>query len=123
MGVFLGAADVLLVVVAESILGFFGAGWAPLIPFDLLWLAPFAVLVPELIILSWFPRRFPAVGRVGISPLGLRLILPLRRETIVWPDVRGVGTDRIRLSIGAGTRTFRLTPRQGQRIAHFLGRA
>jgi hypothetical protein len=66
------------------------------------------------------PRWFPVTGRIGISPEGLRLALPLFKKTVIWPAVRWVGPDWVEVDRGHGSLHFKLTTHQVQRITGFV---
>jgi hypothetical protein len=81
-----------------------------------------AMATANFLFLYLFPRRFPIIGRLGISPVGVRIVLPLRGTTFPWPQVRDVGPDWIEVSSGTALRErYRLTANQAERLSHFLG--
>lgn len=120
-GVFLGAASMLVVYFVLEALAVFQSlavpVFNPLFGQALLW----SVLGPELLFLYLFPRRFPVVGRLGISPVGLRLGFPLRTFSVAWESVERVGPDWVDVAPLLGTMRYRLTRPQSERLRHFLG--
>jgi hypothetical protein len=121
MGVVLGAVALLLVFVVLN--GLFLAGMlaASPVPIWLLTVLNWCVLVPVFALLILFnPGRVPIVGRLGISPAGLRLVFPLFKVTVRWGAVRWVGPDWVEVSLGRwGSQRYRLTSDQIQRLARF----
>jgi hypothetical protein len=78
----------------------------------------FASLGIPLILL---PRYVAILRRLGISPVGVRLKFPLRREFVPWPSVRSMGVDWITIERGSGYYVrYRLTENQARRLAHFV---
>ncbi|MCI4336727.1 MAG: hypothetical protein L3K17_05980 [Thermoplasmata archaeon] len=86
--------------------------WGPLF----LWV----ILGPELVIIYYFPRRFPVIGRLGISPAGMRLAFPLASFNLPWTSVDRIGPDWIEVSPFIGSVRYRLTPYQSYRLRVFL---
>ena len=121
-GIFIGAFGALLVVYGLGIVAMVtggpfpnvGAfGWASLVV---------ALATANFLFLYLFPRRYPIVGRLGISPVGIRMVLLVRGTTLPWPQVRDVGPDWVDVSSGSALRQrYRLTPKQGERLNQFLG--
>jgi hypothetical protein len=90
------------------------------LPFWVIFVILYSLLLPELVFLYLVPRRFPIVGRLGISPSGLRLVFPLRKETVPWRSVRRLGTDWVEISQTLGSQRYRLTSLQAERLTRFL---
>lgn len=86
--------------------------WALLIPFALVALP----LLP-----AYFHRRFPVVRRLGISPVGVRLVMPPQGSTYYrWGEVTRLGPDWLEVHPLIGSERYRLTANQSQRLVHFL---
>jgi hypothetical protein len=74
-------------------------------------------------LLAHVPRWFPVVGRLGISPVGVRFEygFRLRPLTWSWTEVKEVGPEWVTVSSNRILRyRFRLTTNQAQRVSHFL---
>ena len=115
----LACAGVGTVILAVSALNLAGVASVPSVPswVEPLWLSPTLVTV---FFLSFYQIRNPVVSRLGVSPIGIRLVLPLRRFTVKWSAVRWVGPDFVDVKSRFGSAHIRLTPAQVQRISAFL---
>jgi hypothetical protein len=121
-GVFISIAAVFTGLMIMSILNFWGvASYLSLSTSDM-WLIVLPLLGTEYFFILYVPRRFPVVARIGVSPLGLRLVVvfPIRGPVLNRTQVRGVGRDWIAVDMGLLTSRYRLTLPQGQRIRQFL---
>ncbi|MFZ3355728.1 MAG: hypothetical protein WA549_03085 [Thermoplasmata archaeon] len=67
-----------------------------------------------------FPTRYPIVRRLGISPVGIRLVFPFYRRTVEWTAVKWVGPNYVDIRTWGGSQTVRLTPEQVRGISRFL---
>ncbi|MCI4352642.1 MAG: hypothetical protein L3K14_04560 [Thermoplasmata archaeon] len=97
-------------------------GWLvfPVAP-SVLWPLLFVlVFVPLPLILVYYARRFPVIRRLGISPVGLRLVIPPRGFTYRWGEVTRLGTDWLEVHPLLGSQRYRLTAYQAQRMIRFL---
>jgi len=96
-----------------------GLGPGPFIP---LWLESILLLLLAfgVLFLIIFPTQYPIVRRLGISPIGIRLGLPLRMRTVKWSAVKWVGPNYVDLGTVFGNQPVRLTLKQVQRISRFL---
>jgi hypothetical protein len=87
------------------------------------WAASPLVLPPLIaaagLVVFW-PRLFAIVGRLGISPVGLRLVLPIRKVAVNWGAVRRVGVDWVTVETGRGYFRYKLTTNQAQRLNRFV---
>jgi hypothetical protein len=118
-GLLMGGAAVLLVLTTLFLFGEVTISIGSPIPLVLQPLLIWAFTGPALLILWLLPRRVPVLGRIGISPVGVRLVLPVRNLTILWSSVRRIGPDWVDLS-GAPASRYRLTPLQARRLTHFV---
>lgn len=68
------------------------------------------------------PKRVPVVRRLGISRMGLRMVMGLSRRgyKVWWGEVSRVGPDFLEVSRGLFPQRFKLTPYQQQRLVRFL---
>lgn len=118
-GILLGAASCLVSVLLLNWFGMLGLVSFPSLP----WWAPqvllWSILGPEFVVFWFLPRRYPTIGRIGISPIGLRLVLPVRTVLIRWTAVRQIGPDWVYFELLGGQR-YRLTERQAARLTHFV---
>lgn len=123
LGITLSLAAIWSVVLASVLLGHPLVTLGPAASMDVFWVS-FAVIESVLVIqafyLGYFARKFPIVGRLGISPLGVRLILPRREEWVGWPSLARVGIDSIEVRPYVLLQRFRLTPRQVARLDRFM---
>lgn len=121
MGVLLGVASLLLLASVLNSLALAGVLSASPVPFWLMNVLTWCLLVPLFLFLYLFnPRRFPMVGRLGISPVGLRMVFPLYKVTVKWGAVNWVGPDWVEVNLGRwGSQRYRLTSDQVQRLARF----
>jgi hypothetical protein len=121
IGIFTGVALSLAVVLALDLLSWVGHLLSPPpVPTWPLILVTQAILWPEVFFLFYFPRHFPIIGRLGISPAGLRLILPRRQVNVPWDSVQGFGPDWVAVHTGTfNTERYRLTPHQAERLKLF----
>lgn len=73
--------------------------------------------------LGWYQSHRPVVTRLGVSPIGVRIVLPAtlgQRGTVVsWWGVSVLGPQTIRLDRGWPWTTLRLTPAQMQRLTSY----
>jgi hypothetical protein len=119
-GVLMGYSVLVVIVLTLEFLVTVGGWSGPTIP---VW-AGFALLLPWAAGLFLWAfgviwRRFPIVGRLGISPVGLRLMIPPRGLTVRWPAVLRVGPDFVDVIPGLRVVRFRLTTNQVQQISSF----
>jgi hypothetical protein len=120
-GVFLGASSALVALFTIDLLSTYDFVTFPTLPPLLLVGLLWALIGPELLVFYCLPRRFPIVGRRGLSPVGIRTVLPLRGHTVRWYDVRWVGPDSIGVCPYMGTQRCKLTELQAHRLCRFLG--
>lgn len=118
-GVGLGVSSVGLALVTLAILANSGLMGLGALPGYVLESIAIGSLVLALGVQAYYPGRFPVVGRLGISPRGLQLVLPLRTLTVGWNSVE-LGPDWVRVSPPWGGQRFRLTGQQIARLARFL---
>jgi hypothetical protein len=118
-GVALGAAILALLADTLQILEMGSIISGPAVP---PWATSPVVLLPVLaaafLVIFW-PRHFPIVRHLGISPAGLRLVFTLRKVTVNWRSVRWVGIDSVTMETRYGYHRYRLTANQGQRLNRF----
>ncbi|MCI4364981.1 MAG: hypothetical protein L3K10_02820 [Thermoplasmata archaeon] len=122
MGGILGVGSVVTGLVVLTLLGSVGVLRQTLIPVWQANLLLLGILGPELSCLYLFPRWFPVVASLGISPVGLRLRMGfvLHQYTVKWRSVRRIGPDWIQIGPGLGDQRFKLTKHQADRLARFL---
>jgi len=121
-GVFISIAAVFAAFTIMAILSFWGVTSYPSLSSLDVWLIVLPLLGAEFFFLLYVPRRFPVVARIGVSPLGLRLVtvFPIRGPVLNWTQVRAVGRDWIVVDMGFLTSRYRLTLTQAQRVRQFL---
>lgn len=106
-------ADTLQILVMAGVVS--GAGFSP-------WATSPFILPPLLagafLVIFW-PRLFANVSRLGISPTGLRIALPLRKVAVNWASVRWVGIDWVTVETRYGYQRYKLTANQVQRLNRF----
>lgn len=68
------------------------------------------------------PKRVPVVRRLGISRMGLRMVMGLGRRgyKVWWGEVSRVGPDFLEITRGLFPQRIKLTPYQAQRLVQFL---
>jgi hypothetical protein len=121
-GVILGAA---LVIVVFTFISLFDPSGLFSVPFPLL-TTPllellFLFFLAGLFALLLLPRRVPVIGRLGVSPIGVRVILPNGGHTYYWGEVSQIGPDWLDISsLGITSRRYKLTTAQIQRVVRFL---
>jgi hypothetical protein len=122
-GVFLTVGSVCFAFVVLSLLGFpdvtFGIRFWRLDS----WIFVLPLLGFEYFFLLYIPRWIPVVARIGLSPIGVRLVtvIPIRSTTVDWTDVKSVGRDWIEVYTGFLTLRYSLTLNQAQQVRRFLG--
>ena len=121
LGLFLGAVLTLVAVIVAVIVGeaTFGT-FLPAPPFWLIWVGEGLVVLVGCLLIRGFPRWYPVVTRLGISPLGLRLALPRREIRFGWDGELAVGPDWVQGRFELGHPRFRLTARQSERLHRFV---
>jgi hypothetical protein len=114
VGIGFGLGAFLLANLASAYL----AGWPAISTNDLV---PYVLLLVAAQLLYQFgiPRRYPVVGRLAISPTGLKLVLPGRTATVAWTKVR-VGLDWVDAPHGLPSQRYKLTESQMDRLTRFL---
>lgn len=121
IGIFVGVALAGLAVLVTVTVGALTSGTLlPSPPFWLIWVEPALVAAVLYLLLAGFPRWYPVVARLGISPLGLRLTLPRREVRFSWDTELAVGPDWVQGRVVLSSRRFRLTPRQSERLHRFV---
>ena len=79
-----------------------------------------ALMAPALAFDYLYPRHFAVIPRLGISPVGLRIPMPLHTVSVPWSKITVVGTDYIAVVWGLTDRCFHLTELQSERLHRFL---
>lgn len=97
------------------------AGFLLGIPTIVLLLIPVAVAVPAILV-SYIPRWYPVVRRLGISPAHLRIESSFRTLKKPWNRVAWWDPTRIEVSLPLGSLRFLLTDAQAGRLHAFLQR-
>lgn len=118
-GVLMGGAGALLALTTLVLVGGVVVSVGLPIPLVMQPLLIWAFVGPALLFMWLIPRRVPVLGRIGISPVGVRLVLPIRNLTVFWSSIRRIGPDWVDLS-GAPASRYRLTPQQARRLTHFV---
>jgi hypothetical protein len=90
------------------------------IPPVALQLLSWGFLIPELACFWYFPRKYPILLRLGISPVGLRIVLLLRTINVSWPALEEVGQDWIKVSQPLDHVRYQLTAHQMERLRRFI---
>jgi len=69
-----------------------------------------------------WPRLFPVVARIGISPRGLSLVVPLHSFAVPWDQVKEIGPGWVYVVpyLRTSGRRLRLTPHQYDRLVRFV---
>ncbi|MFZ1024260.1 MAG: hypothetical protein WAN87_09000 [Thermoplasmata archaeon] len=120
VGVSLGAGILVLASTILNILGMAGAWSGPAVPF---WVGSPVVALLFLVggfFLLGFERRYPIVSQLGISPVGIRMVLPFHNKLAAnWGEVKWVGPDWVEVDRGHGSRRYKLTADQIHRLARF----
>jgi len=120
LGVILGIGTLIVSSVLLTFLGMFGIWPGPYLPLLPSMALMYALLAAQWSLMYFYPRRFPVLGRLGISPLGLRLVLPIRGTTVSWTKVRAVGRAWMDIDSGFLTLRFSLTLDQARKVREFL---
>ena len=119
-GAFFGIGLAFLAVFLFTILGEAGLVPSAGVPFWPFMFGVYGLLAVELPFVYLFPRRHPIVARLGFSPVGLRLALPMRPIKVDWRSVRWTGPDQIEVQIPLGSQKYLLTSNQAARLARFV---
>jgi hypothetical protein len=73
--------------------------------------------------LAWYQSHRPVVARLGVSPIGVRFVLPATPGSggrlVSWWGVSVRGPETVRLELGWPWTTLRLTPAQMRRLTSF----
>jgi hypothetical protein len=120
LGGFAGAAVLYPVSLLLSTLNLFGWWNGPFIAHvpDFPYILPLLALV--FLIAFYVPRKISIFGRIGVSTSGVRLVLPLRADTVECSRVFAVGFDWVDIDNFFFVIRYRLTTGQAERIREFL---
>jgi hypothetical protein len=119
-GAFFGAGLSLIALYTWVLLGWMGVAPAAAFPIGVLEVLVFGILAVELPFLYLFPRRYPVIARLGFSPSGVQLRVPLRTLRLRWDSLAWAGPILLDANVGLGTQRYRLTERQAARLAWFV---